>query len=108
MDLSSIIPVEAIRDANDAHGQSTQVQSLGESKQPRGSYVKLTSVQQAKIAKYALANGNGNDKFSRTWLMVLARVLAQLDVYRINFRITHHVLTHHVLTHHVLTHHVRN
>ena len=79
--LSSIISAEAIRNANDAHGQSAQVQggeSLGESKRPRGSYVKLTPVQQAQIAKYALANGNkaangngnkaangnGNDKFS--------------------------------------------
>ena len=42
--LSSIIPAEAIRDANDAHGQSAQVQG-GESKRPQGSYVKLTPVQ---------------------------------------------------------------
>ena len=42
---------------NDMHGQSTQIQSV-ESKQPQGSYVKLTSVQQAQITKYALANGS--------------------------------------------------
>ena len=48
--------------------------------------MKLTPVQQAQIAKYALANGNkaangnGNDKLSHTFLMVPARVLAQLDV----------------------------
>ena len=39
--LLSIIPAEAIRDANDAHGQSAQVQggeSLGESKRLRGLY----------------------------------------------------------------------
>ena len=55
--LSSIIPAEAIRDANDAHGQSAQAKG-GESKRPRGSYMKLAPVQQAQIAKYALANGN--------------------------------------------------
>ena len=55
--LSSIIPAEAIRDVNDAHIQSTQVQG-GESKRPRGSYVKLIPVQQAQITKYTLANGN--------------------------------------------------
>ena len=61
----SIISPEAIRDANDAHGQSTQVQgevlggeSLGESKRLRDLYVKLTPMQQAQIAKCALANGN--------------------------------------------------
>ena len=45
------------RGANDTHDQSTQVQG-GESKQPWGSYVKLTSVQQAQTTKYTLANGN--------------------------------------------------
>ena len=58
--LSSIIPAEAIRDANDAHSllsHSQQIQG-GECKRSRGLYVKLTPVQQAQIAKYALANGN--------------------------------------------------
>ena len=61
----SIIPAEAIRDANDAHGQSAQVQgevlggeSLVKSKRLRDLYVKLTPMQQAQITKYALANGN--------------------------------------------------
>ena len=55
--LSSILPAETIGDANNAHSQSTQVQD--ESKlQPQGPYMKLTSVQQAQIAKYALANGS--------------------------------------------------
>ena len=58
--LSSIIPAEAIRDANDAHtrAQSSQQIQGGECKRSRGFYVKLTPVQQAQIAKYALANGN--------------------------------------------------
>ena len=50
-------------DANDAHTlfmirsiQSTN--PAGESEQPQGSFVKLTPVQQAQIAKYALVNGN--------------------------------------------------
>ena len=51
--LSSIIPAEAIRDANDAHtllsrAQSSQQIQGGECKQSRGFYVKLTPVQQAQ------------------------------------------------------------
>ena len=38
--------------------QSSQHTQGGEDKQSRGFYVKLTSVQQAQIAKYALANSN--------------------------------------------------
>ena len=52
--LSSIITAEAIRDANNAHGQSAQVQggeSLGESKRSRGSYCS----KHKSGTKYALA-----------------------------------------------------
>ena len=61
--LSSIISSEVIRTANDAHTLSVSTQTSqqnqgGECKRSRGSYVKLTPVQQAQIAKYALANGN--------------------------------------------------
>ena len=38
--------------------QSSQQIQGGECKQPRSSYAKLTPVQQAQIAKYALANEN--------------------------------------------------
>ena len=55
--LSSTISAAAIRDGNDAHTWSSQ-QILGKHKWSRGSNVKLTPVQQAHIAKYALANGN--------------------------------------------------
>ena len=52
-----------IRTANDAHtpsvsAQSSQQNQGGECKRSRGSHIKLTPVQQAQIAKYALANGN--------------------------------------------------
>ena len=56
--LSSTIHAAAIRDANNAHTRSSQQIQGGERKWSRGSYVKLTPVQQAHIAKYALANGN--------------------------------------------------
>ena len=56
--LSSIFPAEGIRDANGAHARSSQQILGGERKRSRGFCVKLTPVQQAHIAKYALANGN--------------------------------------------------
>ena len=56
--LSSTIPAAAIRVANDAHTWSSQQIQGHEHKRSQGSYVKLTPVQQAHIAKYALANGN--------------------------------------------------
>jgi len=52
--LSNSIPPSSIQAANDAyieacsHSQSSK----------RGSYAKLTGVQQAEISKYALARGN--------------------------------------------------
>ena len=55
---SSTIPAAAMRDANDSHTRSSQPIQGGERKRSRGSYVKLTPVQQAHIGKYALANGN--------------------------------------------------
>ena len=58
--LSFIIPAEAIRDANDVHIITTDRVNNpgGECKQSQDSYVKLIPVQQAQIAKYALASGN--------------------------------------------------
>ena len=55
--LFSTISTAAIRDANDVHTRSSQQIQGGERKRSRGSYVKLTPVRQAHIAKYALANG---------------------------------------------------
>ena len=56
--LFSTIATAAIRDANDAHTWSSEQIQGGERKQSQGSYVKLTPVQQAHIAKYTLAYGN--------------------------------------------------
>ena len=56
--LFSTIPSAAIWDVNDAHTWSSEQIQGGERKRSWGSYVKLTPVQQAHIAKYTLANGN--------------------------------------------------
>ena len=56
--LSSTIPTTAILGANDTHTRSSQQILGGERKRSRDSCIKLTPVQQAHIAKYALANGN--------------------------------------------------
>ena len=42
----------------DPNGPLSSIIPAEESKRPRGLYLKLTPVQQAQIAKYALANGN--------------------------------------------------
>lgn len=52
--LSRLVPSSSILDANDAYIKTS---SAGRSSK-RGSYVKLTGVQQAQIAKYALFHGN--------------------------------------------------
>ena len=52
--LSKSIPPSSIQAANDAY-----IEASGHSQSSkRGSYVKLTGVQQAEISKYALAHGN--------------------------------------------------
>ena len=52
--LSRLVPSSSILDANDTYIKTS---SAGRSSK-RGSYVKLTGVQQAQIAKYALFHGN--------------------------------------------------
>ena len=54
--LSKSIPPSSIQAANDAYIDASLVGHSQSSK--RGSYVKLTVVQQAEISKYVLANGN--------------------------------------------------
>ena len=54
--LSRSVPPSSIRDANDAYIQVTSAKSQRSCK--RGSYVKLTGVQQAQISKYALSHRN--------------------------------------------------
>ena len=53
---SKSIPPSSIQAANDAYIDASRAGHSQSSK--RGSYVKLTGVQQAEISKYALANGN--------------------------------------------------
>ena len=52
--LSRLVPSSSILDANDAYIKTS---SAGQSSKWE-SYVKLTGVQQAQIAKYALFHGN--------------------------------------------------
>ena len=52
--LSQSIPSASIKDANDAYLKAA-VRSVASK---RGSYAKLTGVQQAQIARYAFAHGN--------------------------------------------------
>ena len=54
------MPLEAIRDANDAYAKACHRNHDREHpvERTRGSYVRLTPVQHAQIAKHALAFGN--------------------------------------------------
>ena len=54
MDLSQSIPSASIRDVNEAY-----LKAAAQSKASKhGSYVKLTGVQQAQIARFAFAHSN--------------------------------------------------
>ena len=52
--LSRLVPSPSILDANDAYIKTSSAGRFNK----RGCYVKLTGVQQAQIAKYALFRGN--------------------------------------------------
>ena len=52
--LSRLVPSSSILDASDTYIKTSSAGRFGK----RGSYVKLTGIQQVQIAKYALFHGN--------------------------------------------------